>query len=320
MDLRQLKFFLRIAEHGSLTKAAADLAVAQPVLSRQMRDLERELGVSLLSRNGRGMVLTEAGRRFLPRARSITQDAESASEELRSLRERPSGNVTVAMAPTAGAMLWVPLLAQVERTLPDVRLQVAEGYSGHVLEWLVLGRADVGVVYQPQEEGGLKHEVLMEERLYLVGAPEAPPFRAASIAFEELSRLPLILPAMPHAIRRLLESVATKRRLPLNVELEVNAYPAIKNIMLARRGFTVLPAASMLPEVEAGRVAIGEICAPALSQRLALAASAHHAPSAGTRAVCGVIKALVEELKTSGRWPARYRAAGAAEAIGSRHR
>jgi LysR family nitrogen assimilation transcriptional regulator len=307
MDLRQLKFFVQVADRGSLTKAAADLAVAQPVLSRQMRDLERELGVPLLSRNGRGMVLTEAGKRFLPRARSITRDAESASEEVRSLRERPSGNVTVAMAPTAGTMLWVPLLAQVLSSLPDIRLQVAEGYSGHVMEWLVAGKADVGVVYQPQENGGLKHEVLIDERLYLVGAADAAPFRRPTISFDELSELPLILPAMPHAIRRLLESVATKRRLPLNVELEVNAYPAIKSIMLARRGFTVLPAAPVLAEVHAGRAAIAEIVAPALSQRVALVASTHHAASAGTLAVCDVIKALMEELKASGRWPARYR-------------
>lgn len=306
MDLRQLKFFVRIAEHGSLTKAAADLAVAQPVLSRQIRDLEQELGVPLLSRNGRGMVLTEAGKRFLARARSITQEADSAREEVRSLRERPSGTVSVAMAPSAGAILWVPLLAQVQRSFPDVRVQVSEGYSGHVMEWLVHGKADIGVVYQPQENGGLKHEVLIDERLYLVGSPDEVPFRNASIAFEELSALPLILPALPHAIRRLLEAVAAKRRLPLNVELEVNAYPAIKSIVVARRSFTVLPAAAVLAEVHAGQVAIAEISAPALSQRMALVTSTHHAVSTGARAVCGLIRELVEELKASGRWPARY--------------
>lgn len=307
MDLRQLKFFVRIAEHGSLTRAAADLAVAQPVLSRQLRDLERELGVPLVSRNGRGMVLTEAGRRFLARARSITQDADSAREEVRSLREQPSGTVAVAMAPSAGAILWVPLLAQVQRSFPDIRVQVSEGYSGHVMEWLVHGKADVGVVYQPQENGGLRHEVLIDERLYVVGSPDEAPFHSASITFEELSKLGLILPAMPHAIRRLLEAVAAKRHLPLNIELEVNAYPAIKSIMLARRGLTVLPAAAVLAELHAGQVAIAEITAPALSQKMALVTSTHHAVSAGARAVCRLIKELMEELKSSGRWPARHR-------------
>ncbi len=307
MDLRQLTFFVRVAEHGSLTRAATDLAVAQPVLSRQIRDLELELGAPLLSRNGRGMVLTEAGKRFLPRARSIMQDADSAREEVRSLRERPAGTVSVAMAPAAGAILWVPLLAQVQRNLPDMRIQVGEGYSGHVMEWLVHGKADVGVVYQPQESVSIRHELLIDERLYLVGSPDDEVLRGTSIAFDEVCKLPLVLPAMPHAIRRLLQAVAAKRRQTLNVALEVNAYPAIKNIVLARRCYTVLSAASVLTEVHAGQAAIAEISSPALSQKVVLATSTHHAASLGTRAVCRLIRELAEEFKSSGRWPSRYR-------------
>jgi len=314
MDLRQLTFFVRVAEHGSLTRAATDLSVAQPVLSRQIRDLELELGVPLLSRNGRGMILTEAGKCFLPRALSIVQDADSAREEVRSLRERPSGTVSVAMAPAAGAILWVPLLAQIQRTLPDIRIQVGEGYSGHVMEWLVHGKADVGVVYQPQENGSLKHELLIEERLYLVGSPDEAPFRGAGVTFEEACKLPLILPGMPHAIRRLLQAVAAKRRLALNVVLEVNAYPAIKTIVLARRCFTVLSAASVLTELHAGQAAIAEISSPALSQKVVLATSTHHPVSLGTRAVCRLIKALVEEFKASGRWPSQGASSGAGSA------
>jgi LysR family nitrogen assimilation transcriptional regulator len=221
--------------------------------------------------------------------------------------EQPSGSVAVAMAPSAGALLWVPLLAQVQRAYPDIRVQVAEGYSGHILEWLAGGQADIGVVYQPQETGGLRHEVLIDERLYLVGPPGEPALRNATVAFEQVCRLPLILAGMPHAIRRLLEAVAAKRRLPLNVELEVNAYPAIKSIVLARRRFTVLPAAAVLSEVHAGQVGLAEIAAPALSQKVALATPTHRAASAATRAVCQAIRELVEDLKSSGRWPARYR-------------
>jgi LysR family nitrogen assimilation transcriptional regulator len=210
------------------------------------------------------------------------------------------------MAPAAGAILWVPLLAELQLALPEVRLQIAEGYSGHIVEWLALGKADIGVLYQPQEDARLKYDTLVQERLYLVGPPDEAPFRNGSVSFEQLSRLPLILPAMPHAIRRLLQSVAAKRHLNLNVELEVNAYPAIKRIVLARRGRTVLPAASMLEEVRDGHVALAEISAPALSQTVSLAIS-HQQSSAAVRAVCRLIKILVEQLKSSGRWPARYR-------------
>lgn len=306
MELRQLRYFLRVVEHGSLTRAAAALSVAQPVLSRQIRDLEHELGVPLLARNGRGMVLTEAGRRFLPRARSITRDADLAREEVRSLRDRPSGAVSVAMAPIVGAILWIPLLAQVQRGFPEIRLQLAEGYSGHVIEWLVHGKADVGVIYQPDDSGTLRHELLIDERLYLVGAPGAPVFRAGRVPFDDVSRLSLILPAMPHAIRRQMEAVAAKRRLALDVALEVNAYPVIKAIVLAQRGFTVLPAAPVLEEVRARQFAIAEITTPALSQKVVLATSTHHPASLAARTVCRLIKGLVEELKAARGWPARY--------------
>ncbi|HEX7052850.1 MAG TPA: LysR family transcriptional regulator [Burkholderiales bacterium] len=306
MELRQLRYFLRVVEHGSLTRAAAALAVAQPVLSRQIRDLEHALGVPLLARNGRGMVLTEAGRRFLPRARAITRDADLAREEVRSLRERPSGTVTVAMAPIVGAILWVPLLAEVQRGFPEIRLQVAEGYSGHVIEWLVHGKADLGVIYQPDDSGAIRHELLIDERLYLVGVRGAPVFRDASIPFAEVSRLRLILPTMAHAIRRKMEAVAAKRRLALDVALEVNAYPAIKTIVLAQRAFTVLPAAPVLEELRARRFSIAEITAPTLSQKVVLATSTHHPASLATRAVYRLIKDLVEKLKNAGGWPARY--------------
>src|SRR5687768_7963377 len=109
MELRQLKFFVQAAEQGSLTRAAADLAVAQPVLSRQIRELENELGVQLLSRNGRGVTLTEAGKRFLVRARAISQDVQAAQDEASAQRTSPSGAVSIAMVPSAGALLWVPL-------------------------------------------------------------------------------------------------------------------------------------------------------------------------------------------------------------------
>jgi LysR family transcriptional regulator, nitrogen assimilation regulatory protein len=306
MDLRQLRFFLRVAEHGSLTRAAAHLSVGQPVLSRQIRDLEEELGVALLSRNGRGMVLTEAGKRFLPHARSLTQGADKAREEVRALRERPSGTVSIAMPPIVGATLWVPLLAEVRRKFPEIQLQLAEGYSGYVIEWLVHGKADIGVIYEPLERANIQHEPLISERLYLVGTPDSEAFAADSIPFDEMARLPLILPAMPHAIRRHLETVAAKRRVTLNVALEVNAYPAINSIVVAQRAFTVLPAAPVLAGVRSGEFGIAEITSPNLSQKVVLATSTHHPVSLGARTVCRMIKALVEKLRADGGWPARY--------------
>jgi LysR family nitrogen assimilation transcriptional regulator len=306
MDLRQLQFFVRVAELGSMTKAAAALGVAQPLLSRGIRDLEADLGVKLLARNGRGVTVTEPGERFLTRARAITADLEIARDEARELRGRPGGPVSVAMAPSAGALLWVPLVTRLQDSYPEVRLKVFEGYSGDVIEWLVAGKVDVGVLYQPHLATSLKPELLIEERLYLIAAPGNFQNLTSSIEFRALGTMPLILPGKNHAIRRLLDQAAVKHQMTIDVRLEVNAYPTIKTLVMAGRGYTVLPVAPVLPEVHAGQLAILEIAHPVLSQTVGLVTSSHHQPSVAARAVCQIIRSLVEEFVNSGRWPACY--------------
>ncbi len=308
MDLRQLKFFVAVAEHGSMTRAAAVLAVAQPVLSRQIRDLEADLGVRLLSRNGHGVVLSEAGIRLLPRAKALVQDAAVAREEALVLRDKPAGTVSVAMAPSAGAILWVPLLTQIQRDFPDIRIQVNEGYSGHVIDWVVTGRVDIGVIYQPQQ--GLKHNVdlLVSERLYLLGPPDHVCFRAPTFDFSDLANIPLILPGSQHAVRRLLEDVASRQQVKLQVQLEVNAYPAITLIVTALRGFTVLPVAPILADVQCGNIAAVEIVNPNLIQRVGLLTPSPQPVSLSSKTVSRVIGDLAKKFAASGIWPDGLRA------------
>jgi LysR family nitrogen assimilation transcriptional regulator len=314
MDLRQLEFFVRVAELGSMTKAAAALGVAQPLLSREIRELEADLGVRLLARNGRGVTVTEPGERFLARARVITADVETARDEARALRGRPAGPVSVAMAPSAGALLWAPLVTRIQDSYPEVRLKVFEGYSGDVIEWLVAGKVDIGVLYQPHLATSLKPEFLIEERLYLIAPPGDFPKPQSSIEFRQLGTLPLILPGKNHAIRRLLDQAAAKHRITIGVRLEVNAYPTIKTLVMSGRGCTVLPVAPVLPEVHAGQLAIVEIVDPVLTQTVGLVTSSHHQASVGARAVRQIIQTLVEEFVNSGRWPARYGRQDAASA------
>ena len=180
-----------------------------------------------------------------------------------------------------------------------------EGYSGHIVEWLLNGKADLGVVYQPQHAGHLTNELLLEERLYAVGTPDNAALQAGTLDFAQLAGLPLILPAMPHAIRGLLEATAAKCGVSLRPQLEINAYPAIKSVVVASRAVTVLPVASVLADVHAGQMAIAEITKPRLSQAVALVSSTQHVASGAARAVSAVIKEAVKEMLASGRWPGR---------------
>ena len=168
MELKQLEYFLGVAESGSFSKAAIRLSVAQPILSRQIKLLESELGVELLYRNGRGVVVSEAGKVLETYARSVVGLVEKAQSEIGSLKAEPRGRVAIAMPPSIGWMLTGPLVVRCRETFPQILLHIAEGFSGHVAEWLSTGRVDIGVVYQAPRLSTLKTEPLLSDELILL--------------------------------------------------------------------------------------------------------------------------------------------------------
>src|SRR5262245_32861818 len=147
MDLKQLEYFVHVAEMGSFTRAALFLQVAQPALSRQVRSLEVELRQPLLDRNGRGVTLTEAGKRLLAHARGILQQVQRARDDLEDQRGAATGRLAVALPPSVGRALTGPLVKAFRDELPRASLSIVEGLSNYALEWLVLGRVDCAVVY-----------------------------------------------------------------------------------------------------------------------------------------------------------------------------
>jgi DNA-binding transcriptional LysR family regulator len=128
------------------------LSVAQPVLSRQIRSLEEELGIELLYRNGRGIVVTEAGELIVERARADPRRGQPDHRMSIPMRSSPSGKLIIGLPPTASAILSVPLIERFREAYPRVKLKVQEGYSGHVLEWLSTGRIDVAVLYDAPKD------------------------------------------------------------------------------------------------------------------------------------------------------------------------
>ncbi len=172
MELKQLKYFLCVAELGSFSKAAVQLSVAQPILSRQIRSLEHDLNAELFYRNGRGIVLSEAGKLLETYAKEIVQTAGKASFEIMAMKSSPRGRITIAMPPSIGWVLTVPLVMRCRGEFPMIALHVVEGFSGHVTEWLSTGRIDIGVVYNAPRLPSLLTEPLLEERLVLLGPAE----------------------------------------------------------------------------------------------------------------------------------------------------
>lgn len=306
MELRQLRYFVSVADFGSFSKAALILDIAQPALSRQVRELEAELGVSLLLRNGRGAILTDAGAKFLRRARTVLEDAQRAVEETRALKGRPMGMVAIGMPPSIGAILSVPTIVRVRSLYPEVQLQFSEAYSGHIHEWLLSGRLDVGVLYMPNRHVGADVVKLANERLYLLGRPadiEASIGHVSRIPFSRLPKLPLILPTHPHAIRTLLDEVAEGIEGQFNLALEVNAFTTIRELVTDGHGFTILPVSNVLHELTASRLRAVEIVHPELVQTVGLLTSRTASTSLATTTVARVIQDLACDMVKTRQWP-----------------
>ena len=243
MDLRQLSYFVRVAEVGSFTRAAALLGVAQPALSRQVRQLEVELRQPLLTRNGRGAAPTEAGRRLLEHARGILSQVERAREDLEDMRGAPVGRATVGAPPSVSRNLTSTLVAQFKRRYPKATLGIVEGMSTHVLEWLVSGRIDVGVVYNPVPSPLIDTRPLATEPLYLIGRAPSGNGReriGKPVPLRELPAYGLIVPSQPHAVRMFVETQLAIAGGRLNVALEVDGVPSILELVAAGHGHAVL--------------------------------------------------------------------------------
>jgi LysR family nitrogen assimilation transcriptional regulator len=278
MNLKQLETFVRVAEIGSFSKAALVLDTVQPALSRQVRQLEIDLHVTLLERTGRGVVLTEAGKRLFEHSVGILALVARAREDLEASRDEPAGRVVLGMPPSLGRQLTVPLVETFKREWPKAQLAVVEALSAHVAEWIATGRVDIGLLYNPEPHAALETEPLRAEPLCLVSAAGAQTRCDAEqadqpIALAELVRLPLVIPERSHAIRRLVEAQAALAGIKLNVAWEISSVPAILALVAGGHGHAVL-ARDALSGEWLGKLQARPVVEPALVHTLCLATSA----------------------------------------------
>lgn len=273
MNLRQIEYFIAVAELGSFSRAAVSLDVAQPALSRQVRALETELRETLLLRNGRGVTLTDAGRRLLEHGQGIVQMVAAARDDLGARRDEPVGSIVVGLPPSLALRLTMPLIEVFRRDMPKARLAIMEGFSVHIADWLASGRVDLGMVYNPEPVPAIEVTPVLEERLCLVGPTERMPRK--SVALKDLSRYPLVLPQRGHIFRRLMETQAALAGVKLDVAWEVSSVPAILDLVLGGLGFAALTDSAIRSHAQRERLTAVPIRDPEIHSTLCLAVSAH---------------------------------------------
>lgn len=304
MNLKQLEYFVRVAEAGSFSRAALILNVAQPALSRQVRLLETDLRTTLLLRTGRGVVLTEAGKRLHAHGTAILQLMAHARQEIAAGRGEPAGHIALALPPTMARMLTMPLVEGFRRQMPRARLSVVEGFSTHIAEWVATGRVDLGLVYDPEPNSALETAPVRDEALCLVSPAErrdnvrAAAAKAAergTVAFSILPRYPLIVPERAHTFRRRLETEAARLGVKLTVAWEMSSVQSILELVRAGYGHAVLTASAVAASGRPHAYRVRPLAQPALVTTLCLVASAHKPASPLAKHTMRMLRELLRE-------------------------
>jgi LysR family nitrogen assimilation transcriptional regulator len=261
MDTRQLKNFLKIAELGSISRAADALGLAQPSLSQQMMRLEDELGAKLFRRTSRGVVTTEPGRLFVEHAQHILQTFDRAVEELAELRGEARVTVTFAMPPSVAQVVGSLLVESVFKHMPRVSLRLVEGFTGHIRKWLEDGEIDMGILYDVSSLRHLSVKRVAHEELYLIGPPGklGDLDHPISISARQLSELRMILPGPEHGMRQLLEREAQRLSASLKVWAEIDTLPQIMKLVAGGNGYTITSFAAAREDLTARRVSAARI-------------------------------------------------------------
>jgi LysR family transcriptional regulator, nitrogen assimilation regulatory protein len=303
MDLKRLEHFLKIAELGSLSRAADRIRVAQPALSRQMRILEDEIGAPLFARHRRGMQLTTAGQELNRRVAGPLRQLRQAVEEVRGLAADTAGSVALGVPPTVSYILAGRLARRVAEQAPNISLRIVEGYAGHLIDWLQRGEIDTAVLYGPASDLQMRVDRLVMEPMMLVGAAgcDLDPDRAVSV--RDLAGLPLVLPSQPHGLRVVVENAARRAKVRLDVRFEADSFLVLKEFAEFGLGYTILPMSAFGRETEAGKLRYAPLADPPVMRQLVLGTR----EGESSRATLTVIRLLQDEIRalvTSGGWRA----------------
>jgi LysR family nitrogen assimilation transcriptional regulator len=303
MELRQLRYFVAIVDHGSLSRAALVLHVAQPALTQQLRQLEGELGVQLLHRSAQGVLSTDAGKIFYEHALAILKQVADAQAAVIQSAERPSGSVTLGLPHSISGALALPLLTAIRQRYPEITLQLTEEITGNLAEQLRAGRINLAVLFDDGQLGAFSATPLVEEELrFICRADAALAEGRDSLSLREALDTTLILPGPQHGVRPRIESTARAAGLHARDVIEINSIAILKSAILAGMGATLLPVAPVQAEVERGAMRALAIHDPAISRTVALCTSRNIPLTNAAAAVSRLVSQVARELCNGGAW------------------
>ena len=301
MNLRQLKYFVKIVEVGGMTRAAQTLFVAQPALSQQIALLESELGVRLLDRQVHGVMPTAEGELLYRHARTILRQVDNTRALLMQKDEDVTGKVSIGMPSSTGRVLALPLLQRVRDAYPGIVLEIVDVPSADLTGLAAQGRVDMSITPDQMPKRGLQVLPVLLEEIYVILHPDVQ-VSADPMPLAELAQIPLILPSLPNTLRTRVEHVFQQARLEYKLAGEASTsailIPAVKAGMAA----TLLPWSAVHEDVRAGALRLVRLPPPAFLRELSICTSSSLPFTQAASKVQAICLALCQELVRSGQW------------------
>lgn len=304
MDTHRLKYFQRIAEVGSITRAAGLLGIAQPALSRQLQLLEEELGVALFRRTRRGVELTDAGERLRASTAAPLRQLELAVQYAGSPLARLERNMLLGLLETTVDVLAAPLINSLITVFPNAVFSVTVGSTDQLVDAMLKGAVDVALINPVPDERVFYRKMLIED-LVLVGGPQSLLEATHAVPFIDVVALPLVIPRSPAGIGHALENAALRTKVNMSYRTTSDSLQVTKTLIEAGLVYGILPLSACRREVDDGRLRFAPIREPALTQQLGVAATSQlDLPRELTVKLGNTIREEVAALIKSGRWSA----------------
>ncbi|SHK51749.1 LysR family transcriptional regulator [Paraburkholderia terricola] len=300
MELRQLRYFVRIVECGSMGRAAIELDVVTSTLSQQISRLESELSVRLLQRTKTGIQPTEAGLAFWHRAQLVLRHADDAARVAKA--GRLAGQVAVGFAPSTSGVVALPFMRAMRERYPDISLRVVESLSGNLESMLVARQIDLAILFGSATGKRLSTVPLLDERLFAISAARSDlPANAKGLSIRELAAFPLIVPSGNHGLRVLINAAFAKANCQINLAAEIDGLATLMEAVGSGLGATIQPGAA-LARCDATAFRIVPVHSAYLTRLNQLASLSDDELSPAGLAARVVLKSVTRELVSAGKW------------------
>ncbi|RMH37169.1 MAG: LysR family transcriptional regulator [Nitrospirae bacterium] len=303
MELRQLRYFLAVAQHKNFTRAAQAIHLSQPSLSIQIQALEEELGAPLFHRLGRQVALTEAGMVLYDYARRALRDLDQAKDAIREINGAERGQLTIGVLSTVNTYLIPPVVARFRHQFPHLTIHIYAQPSRAIEQDLLDNQLDLGLCLLPTSSPRLITKRLFNETLCLVGPPTARPLGTRA-KMSTLANLPLVLMPTDYCLRSMIETSCAHVGIRPNVSIEMTAPEGILEVVARGAGWTILPELYVRHANKGMSLQVVRLYDPVPRHAVGFASLAHRYLGPSAHAFMALCHTALEDIQANRDFPA----------------